>query len=297
MPAMTQQALGFAMFIGSVFTFTHLASSGEMTAIRAAGVSLRQVLMMILPVALVFCALDLVVADQVAPRSQAALSQWLVATAPKTAQPSDKPLWFHKGNDIVRVERATQNGALLQGVRIYRRGPEGDLVERVTARAARPADQGWTLSGAVSTRIGFDDAEAGPAGETHWSTSLKPTEVAALQRGGFLVSSGASIRSLAGGAANQSPSVFVTRLNRLFAEPLGLVVMLLLAAPLALNHARAGNLGLLLYGIGGGLLYLVADGLMTVWGQVGVLPPTLGAWGTPIAFAAAAFTVLLYAEA
>lgn len=296
MPVMTQQALGFAMFIGSVFTFMHLASSSEMTAMRAAGLSLRQVLLMVLPVALLFSAFDLVVADLAAPRAQQELRAWLANTAPKGAE-ADTPLWFRKGADIVRVEHASTDGARLRGVRIYRRSEKGDLSERVTANEATPAANGWRLSEPSSVTLGFDSAKATKVSAALWATDLRPAEIAELQKTGFMVSSGTSIRSLAGAAANQSPSVFVTRLNRVFAEPLGLLVMLLLAAPLALSRQRGSNLPLLLYGIGGGLFYLVADGLMTVWGQVGVLPPVLAAWGAPAAFAAAALTVLFYAEA
>jgi lipopolysaccharide export system permease protein len=49
-------------------------------------------------------------------------------------------------------------------------------------------------------------------------------------------------------------------------------------------------------GLGCGRLYLVSDGVLTAMGQTGVLPPLIAAWGAPVAFAAGAVSLLLYAE-
>ena len=73
--------------------------------------------------------------------------------------------------------------------------------------------------------------------------------------------------------------------------------MLLLASPLAMVNGRnVRGVGPVLYGVGGGMAYLVADGLLTASGQTGVLPATAAAWTAPLIFAIAAFTVLLYVE-
>ena len=73
--------------------------------------------------------------------------------------------------------------------------------------------------------------------------------------------------------------------------------MLLLALPLAFAAPRTGVAWpALLYAGGGGLLYLVADGVFTVAGQVGALPPLIGAWAAPALFGLGALTVLVYSE-
>ena len=73
--------------------------------------------------------------------------------------------------------------------------------------------------------------------------------------------------------------------------------MLLLALPLAFASPRTGVAWpALLYAGGGGLLYLVADGVFTVAAQVGALPPLAGAWAAPVLFGLGALTVLLYSE-
>ena len=72
--------------------------------------------------------------------------------------------------------------------------------------------------------------------------------------------------------------------------------MLLLALPVALANPREGTGKLILLAIGGGLLYLVTDGLLTASGQAEYLPSWLAAWAAPVVFAAGAGLALLYAE-
>ena len=111
------------------------------------------------------------------------------------------------------------------------------------------------------------------------------------------MTSEAAYRSLFGkGPVNQSPSEFQTRLYRTLAEAMAPLIMLLFALPTALGHARSNRTIPVVLGLCCGLLYLVADGILTALGQTGVLPPWAAAWGAPVAFAAAAISYLLYAE-
>jgi lipopolysaccharide export system permease protein len=80
------------------------------------------------------------------------------------------------------------------------------------------------------------------------------------------------------------------------AEGAAPIIMLLLALPTALGYARSNRTIPVILGLCCGLLYLVADGLLTAMGQTGVLPPLAAAWGAPVAFAAGAVSLLLYAE-
>ena len=52
----------------------------------------------------------------------------------------------------------------------------------------------------------------------------------------------------------------------------------------------------MLYAAGGGLAYLVTDGIFTVFAQVGYVPPIVGAWAAPAVALPTALTVLLFAE-
>jgi lipopolysaccharide export system permease protein len=295
-PGMLQQSVGFAMFAGLVLTFMELASNGEMIAMRAAGVSLRQLMAMLMPVALMVGAIDLVVADVVAPRTERTMQAWLQETALPGSKPPP-PRWFRTDGEIVRAETASRQGDSIRGVRIYRRDANSAISQRILAASAVKAPQGWVLTNAEILTVQQEQAVRSTSPRLAWATSLRPSEVVELFQPTLQVSALEAFRSLHGGAADRSIGFMLTRLYRLFAEPLAPVVMLLLAAPLAVVHGRnARGLGSVLYGVGGGMAYLVTDGLFTASGQTGALPATAAAWTAPLIFAIAAFTVLLYVE-
>jgi lipopolysaccharide export LptBFGC system permease protein LptF len=73
--------------------------------------------------------------------------------------------------------------------------------------------------------------------------------------------------------------------------------MLLFALPIAFIPPRTGrSWPALLYAGAGGLTYLVADGVLTVAGQVGYLPSMLGAWAAPSIAASIGLSVLVFSE-
>ena len=96
---------------------------------------------------------------------------------------------------------------------------------------------------------------------------------------------------------SRGEALFATRVLRSAAEPLAPLVMLLLALPLAFVAPRTGTAWpSMLYAAGGGLVYLVADGVLTVFAQVGYLPAAVGAWAAPVIVALIGATVLVYSE-
>jgi lipopolysaccharide export LptBFGC system permease protein LptF len=96
---------------------------------------------------------------------------------------------------------------------------------------------------------------------------------------------------------NQGDALFAARLYRSAAEPLAPLIMLLLALPLAFAPPRTGaTWPTLLYAGGGGLLYLVADGVLTVAAQVGYVPVYAGTLAAPLIGGLTGITMLLYTE-
>jgi lipopolysaccharide export system permease protein len=297
LPFLFQQVAPFAVLAGAIFTFSQLARNSELVVMRITGLSLFAIFRRTLPVALAVAALDLVVADQVTPRAEQALAEWWAASAPGPARHAPAPRWFRIGGDVVRVGAASFSGDLLTGVSIYQRDADRALVRRMTAASATREVGGWRLRDAVVTDLSQARADVMTVGAMDWRTSLQPTDAARLFSTAYEITSGMAFRSLFGkGPVDKSPSQFQTRLYRTLAEGFAPIIMLLLALPTALGHTRSNRTVPVIFGLGCGLLYLVSDGLLTAMGETGVLPPGIAAWGAPIAFAAGAVSVLLYAE-
>jgi lipopolysaccharide export system permease protein len=296
-PFMFQEVAPFAVLAGAIFTFGQLARNSELVVMRITGMSLFQIFRRTLPVALAVAALDLVVTDQVTPRAEQALATWLSATAPGHARPAAAPRWFRVDGDIVTAKTASPDGRLLRGLTVYQRDGQGALTRRLDAASATPEGGGWRLRNATVTDIGASRADVISVDALDWRTTLRAGDTARLFADSYEITSGTAYRSLFGkGPIDKSPSQFQTRLYRTLANGAAPIIMLLLALPAALGHARSNRTLPMIFGLGCGLLYLVSDGLLTAMGQTGVLPPLIAAWGAPVAFAAGAVSLLLYAE-
>ena len=298
LPALLLQALPIAALAGAMVTCAEFGRSREMVAIRGAGVSQYRILAMALPVPLLLAAASFLLADRAVPRSQLALADWWARTAPAEAAAAPPARWFRIDGEIVRVLTASPDGTRLSGIDIFRRDPDGLIAERVTAASAVLGPGGWTLSGVERSRYGPDGATTERRQELAWAARLRPDDVAVFFAAPAALSSSAARRALdAAAPVSRGSALFETRLHRLGAEPLGPLVMLLLALPLAFVSPRTDRAWpALLYAGGGGLLYLVADGVLTVAAQVGYLPAAVGAWSAPLVGLLGGASVLLYCE-
>lgn len=298
LPFMFVEVAPFAVLAGAIFTFSQLARNSELVVMRITGLSLFQTFRRTLPVALTVAFLELVVADQITPRAQQELNTWWAATAPNKAHSMTAPHWFRIDGDVVMVRSASRDGRLLKGISIYERNGDKALTRRLTAASATPEENGsWKLHTAEVTDLLQDHATSMSVASTDWRTSLRPVDAAGLFAGSYEVTSNAAYRALLGrGPLDKSPSQSQTRVYRTLAEAFAPLIMLLLALPASLGYPRSNKTAPVVFGLGCGLLYLVADGLLTAMGSTGILPPLAAAWGAPVAFGAGAISILLYAE-
>jgi len=298
LPAILQQSIPIAALAGGMIAFLNLSRSQEMVAIRSAGISQYRLLLMVLPAAALLSLAIYVLADRVAPRTEVALTSWWRSTAPKAGSDPAPERWFRIGGDIVEAASASPDGSRLLGLTIYRRDPNGLLTERLAARSATIGEGGWTLRDVAGTRIGRGGATPFEADRLAWPTPLRGADVRSFFAASPYISADAARRSLQAGApVGQGDSFFRTRLQRMFAEPLAPILLLLLALPLAFSAQRTGPSWIALaYAAGGGLAYIVLDGVLTVTAQLGMIPSAIGAWTVPVLFGLIGLTVLLYSE-
>jgi lipopolysaccharide export system permease protein len=303
LPTMVEQIIPVAMLIGALTCFTGLARNSEMAALRATGFTIYRVVVLLLPAAALIAALHFVVADQIAPRTEAAFTKWWAAHPPLHPNPDETPtrtktVWFRNGPDLVYAEAAAADGRRLDRVRIYHRDPSGRLTERLTAKtAALGSDGRWRLIGAQDLDVGETTVNAAAQPERIWDTDLSPGDVVSVFSPSDRISTARAFRDVRGDRpAAKSPAFYFTRVQRALAEPLGVVVMLLLAAPAALAQQRNNQGTLLLFSLAAGLLFLMVDGVLTALGQTSVLPPILAAWAAPALFSALAGAAMVHLE-
>jgi len=303
LPVMVQQIMPVSALIGALTCFAGLARTSEMAALRATGVTIYRIVLLLLPAGALMAALLFVVADQVAPRSQHAFTLWWNAH-PAPADPAnpnppkDRSVWFRSGQYVVHAQSASLDGRRLAGLRIYRRDQRGRLDERLQAASAAYVSPGrWRLTQASALEVAPTTLSSQPARDRGWETDLKPEDVVSVFWPEERISTATALRAMRGDRpAQKAPGFYRTRVQRALAEPLGLIVMVLLAAPAALAQQRNNQAALLMFSLGAGLLFLMVDGVLTALGQTSVLPPLLAAWGAPVLFAALAGAAMVHLE-
>lgn len=285
-PNILLQALPLAALIGAVFAFSTLASQHEVVALRAAGMPFRTVITLLLPTVLLIGASHWVLAEQVVPRSQRALTAWWAALPPaKDADPDTELLWFKSGGAVIGVTHALPDGRQLEGVRIFRRHEDGHLLSRLTASRAM-YDQGrWTLHEVVVTDFRHQHVAAMQQ-TMAWDTPLKPNDVLRLLAAEPYVSGGLAASVLIGANPGiKTPAFYRTRVQKTLADPFTALVMLLLATPVAVALTRGARGAPALVSLGTGLLFLLVHGLCAALGEAGLLTPFTAAWIAPAGFA------------
>ena len=298
LPPIVQQSVPLAALAGAMAAFALLASRHEITAFRASGLSQWRLLAMAAPVALALLAATFALAERATPASQVQLATWWQATAPAADDAVEPARWFRLDREIVRVGAAAPDGAALSDVQIFARDGEGRIERRVAAARAEYGASGWTLSGVEISRFGNERIARSRIARDVWNAPLLPEDVTAFFTAAPAISAEAARRSLAQAApVDRAETVFSTRVQRSAAEPLAPLVMLLLALPLAFVAPRTGrSWPALLYAGAGGLVFLVADGVLTVAAQVGYVPSVLGAWAAPALAGLIGLTVLVFSE-
>lgn len=295
LPLLLQQVLPLAALAGSMLALLRLSRFSEMVAIRAAGISLGRLSLMVLPVAAGVAATGFFLAEHATPRAEARLAAWWQESDPR---PASRVRWFRIGGEIASARGVTADGRELRGISLYRRDSTGLLSSRLSARTGREAPGGWRLAGVTIVSLTSRGPERSTAPEAFWPARFGREEARALFAPVPHMSAQAARRALAGEApVGEGPARFETRLQRRFAEPLAPLVMLILALPLALASSRTGpSWALLIYPIAAGTAFVVGDGVLAVAAAAGLIAPWIGAWAAPLLFGLLGITIALYSD-
>ncbi|MFD2264598.1 LptF/LptG family permease [Lacibacterium aquatile] len=299
LPTAVDQAMILAMLVGSVTTFTLLSRRSEMIILRAAGITIYRIALMMLPALLIYAAAHFLLADQVKPVVQRDFALWWQATTPPEKLKDSRTVWFRASPDVVSAEAVRDSGRELLNVEIYKRSKQdGMLISRMWSPKAVYVDNAWLLYDAELIRVdGPRIFREGPF-DTVWETSLRPEEAVDLANPLSTLGSGTIRSALDGEApANRSQAYYLTHLNAAYATPLASFVMFILGLVCAYGDRRsmAGEKQAL-FSLGIGMAFMLVNGIMVAFGEAGAIPPALAAWGALTIFACVAGTILLRFE-
>ena len=275
--------LPLAVLLGAMSTFWAMARSHEVTAIRTAGVSLKRFVLYLLPLPALLAVLHFALSEYLVPRAETELKRWWEATALPETVPERR--WVHTTTGPVSFDGMSPDGKRLDGLRIYLRGADGLLSQRISARAARWDVNHWRLDQVEELDLAAGRLHRSSDAGRAWLTNLRPDDVQRLDLVQPHLSSMALVDVIAGDRVAARPlSYYQASLYRSFSAPLAAFIMLLLAVPPLRMLSRGAGGGALLQALGLGLGFLLLDGLMSTFATSGRLPALFAVAVVPSTF-------------
>ncbi len=293
-PRRLYEIFPMAALIGSLLSLGTLASSSELVAIRAAGVSVTRIAMSVLKAGAILLVIAAAIGEWVAPRTeQIAQQQRAIAQSETITFRSDHGMWARDGNRFINIKRILPDGRLAD-VEVYEFAEDGSLSMSLTARTAEHVDKGWLLRGVQQGSLQADTLLLKKARQLELPTllssrllnvvTLAPEDLAAVDLHEY-----AQYMRDNGLDASRYDLAFW---QRVFA-PVAALVMLFLSIPFIFGPLRSTGTGQrLLWGVLTGVAFYLVNQTMSHAGQVYGLPAFLSAMLPALIFFAGGMWVM-----
>ena len=299
-PMMLSELMPLAALIAAILAVGDLLRHRELVVVWGAGLSNVRVMRLLLPMALLLAGAKLALDDRAVPFGAAALRAWGIGDFKHDAGGGggggDDPgaaYWLRVGDDILRVSANAASAGRLLDLTLIRRDANGVLTERVDAARAEPVQAGGNGGGAA-LRL-FDAVRRVPGSRRaevlasyDWPADIDLDRVQLLATPPRELQAGRLIEILRTGAYGmRAAEPYLTALHLRVAGALVPALLLLLAFALARRFSRTASIApILVSGITLGFASILAGGVASALGEVGVLPPALAAWAPPLTLAA-----------
>lgn len=289
LPQILSLLVPMASLFSAAVVFAQLVARQEMIALRGFGLPIYRIAGCLLFGGLVICGLHFVFANTVAPKAASYLQSWAQqdyrGSPDEILLRADAKGWFASHNHFVSAKHVSTDGHILYNMSIIERGEDG-LIERViTARKARYNGETWVLSGVQPPGASVELA-------------LMPSVFTAMHETEAEMSYAQLADIVEAGTENNGYGYrYEAWFHYKIAHPLSSLLMILIAAPMALQLARRGNI----LGVGfaivlAGFCYFIFESLFLSLGETGILPPLLAVWSPPMLTLLISVWILLLLE-
>ena len=173
-PRRIYEMLPMAALIGCLIGLGNLASSSELTIMRAAGVSIRRIVWAVMKPMLVIMLAGVLIGEYLAPWSEnLAQANRAMAQGGGEAQSSKRGLWHRQGDEFIHINAVQPNGVLL-GVTRYQFDAERNLLSASFARRALFQRDHWQLEDVVTTQLQEQSTAVVNSPSQRWDVELNP---------------------------------------------------------------------------------------------------------------------------
>jgi lipopolysaccharide export system permease protein len=250
-PRRAYQWFGYAALIGGLLGMGMLATSGELTALRAAGLSKFRICISVILSLTVLTGLTMLMGETIAPRGeQKAEALALTAKAKDVTIGKGGSLWARDGETVINAKHGRTRGTLagsaveLGDVRVFEFTPEGQLTALSTAKTASHVEGQWTLNDVRRTEFSGTSATTTTQAQSKWQSMLDPDVLSkSMIHPEYLAASDLS-RNIDYMRRNHQDASSYERAywGRIF-YPFNVLVLAFCAVPFAFGALRTGGFG------------------------------------------------------
>ncbi len=282
--------VGFRVIPMSALLATILAlgiasKNHEITAIKAAGISLRRATFPIILFGLFLSGLELLMNLWIVPHAYQMtdlIMEERINQGRNWSSTVRKNVWFRHGSrEIFRISRIKDGGRLLEGVTIYHRNGENELHWSITAESLRYENGGWVFHRGTRTVFHRDGTlTATPFPSLNFPLDRRPADFFIRKTHLSHLTYAELGRTIDLLRANGLPHTNFTVLrDGIIAFPAASFLMVLFAIPFGIREGRQVGIA---RGFGVALLlslaYWTLYSMGLALGRGGVVPPLLAAW-------------------
>lgn len=180
LPRFAYQILPIGALIGSLWGLGNLATHSELTAMRAAGISMAQIVFAVLKAGLVVALMALVIGEVIAPVSEEKVNQLRAeALSESIALKSRYGFWARDGRAFINI-REILPGGRLRYIYIYEFDDEKRLKLSTFAESAIYTGNTWRLEGIRQSELGATDVKTRASRQAVWDSLLDPAMLSLL---------------------------------------------------------------------------------------------------------------------
>lgn len=180
LPERIYRNIPFSALVGSLIGLGILASSSELTVMRAAGVSVNRISWAVLKPALLYVLLGIGLGEFVTPvTEQMADSRRAIAQGNSKALGSRHGLWSHEGEEYIHINAVLPSGILF-GVTRFGFDADGLLQFISFAKRATYQQGYWSEEEVVESQIGDREVTRSTHEVRRWDTELSPDILSVL---------------------------------------------------------------------------------------------------------------------
>lgn len=271
-----------AALIGGLLGLGGLAATGELTALRAAGMSRLRIAMSAAGVVTLLIVGVVILGETAAPWGDQQAQAMLLRMKSGNLGVAGSGLWARDGNNIINA-RGTMlkqhadgvSTVQLADVRVFSLTPDGQISRFEWARSAEHDGRQWVLQDVRSTTLDAQGIHTTTLASQPWQSSLNPQVLAQsviLPQYLSMRDLRRNIRYLA--RNGEAPGSYAVAFWARALYPLNVLVLVLCAMPFAFGTLRSGGLGKRIFiGILLALGWYFLQKAMVNFGTVYGMPP------------------------